>query len=84
MSANAVQWIMSKAYQVVFECPRGGHSIRVQRKSPKASLSEVEAKKMFAGEEIVCDQPGCGWHGKASKMRLHQIVRFDWIQSPAT
>jgi hypothetical protein len=78
-----LEWSMSKAYQVVFECPKGHHHIRVQRKSSKPSLSEVEAREMFANEEISCDQPGCGWHGKASRMRLHQIVPFDWIYSPA-
>ena len=41
-----------------------------------------EAKKMFEGEEISCDH--CGWHGKVSKMRLRQIVPFNWIYSPAT
>jgi transcription elongation factor Elf1 len=60
----------SKAYQVVFECPKGGHKVR----------SEVEAKKMFDGEEISCGH--CGWHGKVSKMRLRQIVPFNWVYSP--
>jgi len=73
---------MSNAYQVVFECPKGGHTVSLQRKSPKTSLSEVEAKKMFEGEEISCGH--CGWHGKVSKMRLRQIVPFNWIYSPAT
>ncbi len=76
------QCSMSKAYQVVFECPKGGHKVSLQRKSPKTSLSEVEAKKMFEGEEISCGH--CGWHGKVSKMRLRQIVPFNWIYSPAT
>ena len=57
---------MSKAYQIVFECPKGGHKVSLQRKSPKTSLSEVEAKKMFEGEEISCGH--CGWRGKVSKM----------------
>ena len=39
---------------------------------------------MFAREEISCNEPGCGWHGKASRMKLRQIVPFDWIYSPAT
>ncbi len=75
---------MSKAYQLVFECPKGGHNVSLQRKSPKTSLSEVEAKRMLEDKEIFCDHPHCGWHGKASKMRLRQIVPFNWIYSPAT
>jgi hypothetical protein len=39
----------------------------LQRRSPKTSLSEVEAKKIFEGEEISYGH--CGWHGKVSKMR---------------
>ena len=34
---------------------------------------------MFAGEEIYCDKPDCGWHGKASRLKLLQIVPFDWV-----
>ena len=73
---------MSKAYKVVFECPKGGHKVTLQRKSPKTSLSEVEVKKMFEGEEISCGH--CGWHGKVSKMRVRQIVPFNWVYSAAT
>ncbi len=76
------QYSMNKAYQVVFECPKGGHKVSLQRKSSKTSLSEVEARKMFEGEEISCGH--CSWHGKVSKMRLRQIVPFNWIYSPAT
>jgi len=43
---------MSNAYQAVLECPKGGHKVSLQRKSPKTSLSEVEAKKMCKAEEI--------------------------------
>jgi len=71
---------MSNAYQVVFECPKGGHKISLQRKSPKTSLSEVEVRKIFEGEEISCDR--CGWRGRVSKMRLRQILPFNWIYSP--
>jgi hypothetical protein len=74
---------MSRAYRVVFECPKGGHNINLQRKSPKTSLSEAEAREMFVGEVITCDQPHCGWHGKTSRIRLRQIVPFDWVYSPA-
>jgi len=73
---------MSNAYQVVFECPKGGHKVSLQRKSPMPSLSEVEAREIFEGEEISCAR--CGWRGKVSKMRLRQIVPFTWIYSPAT
>jgi hypothetical protein len=38
---------------------------------------------MFVGEVITCDQPHCGWHGKTSRIRLRQIVPFDWVYSPA-
>jgi hypothetical protein len=75
---------MSKAYRVVFECPRGPHSINLQRKSSKSTLSEVEAKALFVDEEITCQAPHCGWHGRASRLKLRQIVPFDWIYSPAT
>lgn len=75
---------MSRAYRVVFECPKGRHSINLQRKCTKASLSEVEAMKMFGNVEIACVDPNCGWHGKASKTKLLRILPFDWIFSPAT
>lgn len=76
-----LQCSMSKAYQLVFECPKGGHNVSLQRKSRKTSLSEVEAKEMFEGVEISCGH--CDWHGKVSKMRLRQIVPFDWVYSPS-
>ena len=75
--------IMSKAYRVVFECPKGPHKINLQRKSARGSLSEGEAREMFAGEVISCDSPNCGWRGKARNVRLLQILPFDWIVSPA-
>ena len=75
---------MSKAYRIVFECPRGFHNINLQRKYPKASLSEAEAKKLFVDEEILCHEPHCGWKGRAKRLKLRQIVPFDWVYSPAT
>jgi hypothetical protein len=75
---------MSKAYSVVFECPRGSHTIKLQRKSTKSSLSEAEALKMFGEEVISCDSANCGWRGKVRKMRLLQILPFDWVLSPAS
>jgi hypothetical protein len=74
---------MSKAYQVVFACPKGTHSINLQRKCTKASLSEPEAMELFGNEEIYCQSPKCGWHGKVSKMKLLRILPFTWISSPA-
>jgi hypothetical protein len=56
----------------------------LQRKSSKSTLSEVEAKALFVDEEITCQAPHCGWHGRASRLKLRQIVPFDWIYSPAT
>jgi hypothetical protein len=73
---------MSKAHQVIFECPKCKQNISIQRKSAKASLSVVEARETFAGEEIHCDKPDCRWHGKASRLKLLEIVPFDWIYSP--
>jgi hypothetical protein len=75
---------MSQAYRVVFECPKGRHYINLQRKSAKASLSEIEAMEMFGNEEISCADPSCGWHGKASKTKLLRILPFNWILSHAT
>jgi hypothetical protein len=72
---------MSNAYQVVFECRKCHQRIGVPRKSSKASLSEDEARKMFAGEDIQC--PECRWRGKASRIKLLRIVPFNWICSPA-
>jgi len=76
-------WFMSKAYRVVFACPNG-HSMNLQRKCAKPSLSETEAMEMFGNEEISCENPACGWHGKVSKTRLLRILPFNWIFSPAT
>jgi hypothetical protein len=75
---------VSKAYRVVFECPKGGHYINLQRKCSKASLSETEAMEMFAEEEISCANPNCGWHGKVSGMKLLRILPFNWVLAPAT
>jgi hypothetical protein len=72
---------MNKAYQLVFACPKGNHHINLQRKCVKAVLSETEAMKIFGNEEISCDSPKCGWHGKASKTRILRILPFDWIVS---
>lgn len=74
---------MSQAYKVIFECPNGPHTISLQRKSTKGTLSEPEVKKLFSNDEISCAAPRCGWHGKASKLKLRQIVPFNWIHSPA-
>lgn len=74
---------MSQAYRVVFECPKGGHNINVQRRCAKASLTEAEAKLMFKKEEITCGDPHCGWRGKASRTKLLRILPFNWILSPA-
>jgi hypothetical protein len=73
---------MSKAYRIVFACPKGGHNINLQRKCSKPALSENEAMKIFGEEEITCDSPRCGWHGKVSITRLLRILPFDWIFSP--
>jgi hypothetical protein len=75
---------MSQAYRVVFECPKDRYNINVQKKSPKASLSEDEAMEMFANEEISCTNPNCGWRGKASKTKVLRILPFNWIFSPAS
>jgi hypothetical protein len=47
---------MSKAYQVVFECPKGGHKVSLQRKSPKTSPSEVDAKPLRLARKSVQDE----------------------------
>ena len=75
---------MSRAYQVVFECPKGGHQINLQRKCAQASLSEDEAIKLFGNEQISCQSPKCGWRGKVSKTKLLRILPFNWILSPAS
>jgi hypothetical protein len=75
---------MSLAYRIVLECPNGNHIINLQKKCSNASLSEVEAMKLFGQEEISCASPHCGWRGKTSKARLLRILPFNWILSPAT
>ena len=75
---------MSKAYRIVFECPKGGHDINFQRKCSVASLSDSKAMEMFGDEHISCSDPHCGWHGKASKTKLLRILPFYWVVSPAT
>ncbi|PYU28208.1 MAG: hypothetical protein DMG31_20670 [Acidobacteria bacterium] len=75
---------MSKAYRIVFECPKDGHDINFQRKCSAASLSDSEAMKMFGDEQISCTNADCGWHGKASKTRLLRILPFYWVFSPTT
>jgi hypothetical protein len=79
-----VLWNMSKAYRLVFECPKGHHDINFQRKCSAASLSDDQAMKMFGDEQISCSDPNCGWHGKASKTRLLRILPFYWVLSPTT
>ena len=74
---------MSKAYRIVFACPKGGHNINLQRKCSEPTLSENEAMKIFGEEKIVCDSPRCGWQGKVSSTRLLRILPFEWIFSPA-
>jgi len=75
---------MSQAYRIVFECPKGGHNINLQRKCPKPSLSEAEAKQIFRNEEISCAHPKCGWSGKAYETKLLRILPFNWVFSPMT
>jgi len=74
---------MNNAYQFVLACP-SGHSINVQRKCNKDSLSETEAKKILKNEDVSCQTAKCGWRGKASKARLLRILPFNWILSPVT
>ena len=73
-----------KAYSVVFECPRGGHNINLQRRLSQPSLSVTEAMTIFGKLELSCPEPGCGWHGKASSTKVMQIVPFIWILAPAS
>jgi len=72
---------MSLAYRIVFECPNG-HNINLQKKCGSVSLSEAKAIKLFGNEELSC--PKCGWHGKASGVRLLRILPFNWILAAAT
>jgi hypothetical protein len=78
-----LQWTMSLAYRIVFECPNGRHNINLQMKCRSRSLSETEAMEMFGDEDLSCTSPNCGWHGKASKTRLLRILPFNWVLSPA-
>jgi hypothetical protein len=73
-----------KAYSIVFECPKGGHNINLQRKLSKPSLSTKEVMTMFGNLEICCPGEGCGWRGKASKTKVVQIDSFNWILAPAS
>jgi len=75
--------IMSLAYRMVFECPNG-HTINLQKKCGKASLSETEAMRLFGDEGLSCPYANCGWHGKASDAKLRRILPFNWILAPAT
>ena len=68
-----------KAYSVVFECPKGGHNINLQRKLSQPSLSATEAMTKFGKLEISCPDEVCGWHGKASSTKVVQIMPFTWI-----
>jgi hypothetical protein len=74
---------MNKAYRLVFACPKGDHHINLQRKCLMPSLSEIEAMKLFGDEDLSCESPKCGWHGKVSKTRIVRILPFDWIFSSA-
>jgi hypothetical protein len=73
---------MSKAYQLVFECPKGGHNINLQRKCSQGSLSPLEAIKLFGDERLACLSPSCGWTGKAARTKLLRILPFTWVFSP--
>jgi hypothetical protein len=75
--------IMSLAYRVVFECPKGHHNINIERECRVTPLSENEAMELFGNEEISCVNPACGWHGKASETKLLRILPFNWVFSPA-
>ena len=84
MNGTMLEWSVSLAYRIVFECPKGRHNINVQKRCANTSLSEVEAMKLFGNEDLACTNPHCGWHGKASKTKLLRILPFTWILSPAT
>jgi hypothetical protein len=58
---------MSKAYQVVFECPKGGHKVSLQRKSPKTSPSEVDAKPLRLARKSVQDE---AWSDRAFQLDI--------------
>jgi hypothetical protein len=74
---------MSKAYRIVFECPKSGHNINIQRKC-QTSLSHTDAMELFGGEQLSCTSPNCDWQGKASNAKLLHIQPFYWVLSPAT
>ena len=80
---GVLEWIMSLAYRIVFECPNG-HSINLQKKCSNVSLSETEAMKLFGDEKLSCSHANCGWQGKASEAKLRRILPFNWILAPAT
>jgi hypothetical protein len=79
-----IEWLMSLAYRMVFECPKDRKNINLEKKCRSTSLSEAEAMKMFGNEDISCSNPACGWHGKASRTRLLRILPFNWVLAPAT
>jgi len=54
------------------------HNINLQRKCPKPSLSEAEAKQIFGNEEISCTHFNCGWSGKACNTKLLRILPFNY------
>jgi hypothetical protein len=68
----------------MFECPKGHHTINLQKKCANTRLSEEEAMEMFGDEEVSCTTANCGWHGKASRTKLLRILPFNWILAPAT
>jgi hypothetical protein len=72
---------MIKAYRVVFHCPKG-HSINLQRKCSKSSLSTSEAMELFGNQQISCEHARCGWRGKASAAKVIQVLAFNWVLSP--
>jgi hypothetical protein len=75
---------MSLAYRIVFQCPKDHRNINLEKKCASTPLSEDQAMKMFADEELCCTNPHCGWHGKASKTKLLRILPFNWVLSAAT
>jgi hypothetical protein len=75
---------MSLAYRIVFECPKGHHTINLQKKSTNTPISEDQVMEMFGDEEVACTQANCGWRGKASKTKLLRLLPFNWILAPAT
>ena len=78
-----LEWFMSLAYRIVFECPNG-HQINLQKVCPNVSLTEDEAMTLFGAEDLSCAKADCGWHGKASKARILRLLPFNWILAPAS